>query len=88
MTDRINEITIVTVKSIFEMKAGDVLKMKYGWLLRCPGCGKAHIDLTQQGKGWSVTQHEDGTLTVSPSIWHKEKCNAHFFIERNKIRWV
>ncbi len=81
-------MTIVTVESVFDMKSGDMCKFdEYGWMIMCPGCPDAHVHLTPKERPWDVIEHEDGTITVNPSIWHKDDCNAHFFIKKNKIQW-
>lgn len=49
------------------------------WLLRPPGCGMGALD------GHTVTEHEDGTITVSPSIVANE---WHGFLERGVWRKV
>lgn len=39
--------------------------------------------------GWDFTVHEDGTVTLSPSIGNFQfPCRSHYFIRRNKIVWV
>lgn len=43
----------------------------------------------------TITHHEDGTLTVAPSILHswpygetrEERCGAHFYIRANRIEY-
>lgn len=60
----------------------------------CPcGCGgESHISIKNIGEttwtdGWTVTLENDNTVfTSSPSILDRG-CGAHFFIEKNKIRW-
>lgn len=34
------------------------------WFVWCPGCNDTH----QISDAWQVTEHDDGTLTVEPSI--------------------
>lgn len=59
----------------------------------CPQC-KEPVAL-QLGKDdkprWGMNQHRDGTVTFKPSVVHATDlggCGAHYFIEKNKIRWV
>ena len=38
---------------------------------------------------WDFTEHEDGTVTLSPSVGNFEfPCKSHYFIRRNRIIWV
>jgi hypothetical protein len=61
------------------------------WLrLNCPcGCGDviALNLMTSHRPHWSVQLHDNGTLTVMPSVDSKN-CGSHFWIRRNKIDWV
>ena len=50
-------------------------------LLGCPQCG-----MFGNPAKHTLTLHEDGTVTLSPSVL-VGCCGAHFFIERNRIRW-
>lgn len=36
---------------------------------------------------WTVDHHEDGTLSVHPSVIH-DGCGAHFIVRRSQITWV
>jgi hypothetical protein len=61
-------------------------------VMSCPcRCG-SRIDVnlmrTQQPH-WEVTL-EFGTITLLPSLWRRSRdtCGSHFFIVRNKVRWV
>lgn len=77
-----------------EPKDGDLLlkEGEYGkhpidgnWYARPPGAGMANL------KNHQVTEHEDGTITVSPSIlvtWSlaEEKKSWHGFLERGVWR--
>lgn len=59
-------------------------------IMKCPcGCG-ADIDLSLI-KGlkprWEVQFHLNGTISISPSIWRKQKCKSHFFYKRGKVLW-
>lgn len=36
---------------------------------------------------WGFTRHEDDTITLSPSIFHRDACESHYFIESNQVRW-
>jgi len=66
-------------------------KAKAKWLrFQCPcRCG-AVIALNLMASHtprWSVHLHEDGTLTVVPSV-DATNCGSHFFIRHNTIQWV
>lgn len=62
------------------------------WMVCCPMCGNLG-----ELRNHQVTEHEDGTVTVSPSLVchgsiyrepnHYDPCTAHYFVERNQIRW-
>lgn len=36
---------------------------------------------------WTVKDHEDGTITVTPSI-DAGMCGSHFWIQRNRVVWT
>jgi Family of unknown function (DUF6527) len=40
-------------------------------------------------RGWDFTKHEDGSVSFSPSVGNMGFCpnRAHYYIERNRIRW-
>jgi hypothetical protein len=65
---------------------------EYLWsaAMLCPcGCGEiVHISLHKEGRPrWEITNHKDGTVSFKPSIWRKDGCKSHFFLERGLIRW-
>lgn len=56
--------------------------------LSCPKCGD-HIQLPLAGRErWSVRIDFLWRPTVSPSIWERNTCGAHFFIEKGKLLWA
>ena len=58
--------------------------------LLCPcGCGATvHMSLMPDGRPrWAMTAHEDGTISLSPSIWRTRGCRSHFFLRRGVIVW-
>jgi len=61
------------------------------WLrFACPcRCGEvlALNLMTSHRPHWSVELHEDGTMTVHPSVDAKS-CGSHFWIRRSLIEWV
>lgn len=65
---------------------------EYRWFvaMACPcGCGATvQISLLNDAKPrWNLSEHEDGTISVSPSVWRKEGCCSHFFVRRGLIHW-
>jgi hypothetical protein len=68
-----------------------VLEVRNGHLkwahLICPKCGD-QIELPMAGRGhWSARVDWLRRPTLSPSIWEKASCGAHFFIRKGDIRW-
>lgn len=70
-----------------------------GWgpfaaLFKCPcGCGEDISLVIQRGNchpRWDLTRHEDGTVTLAPSILRTNPngCRSHFFIRKNRIVWI
>lgn len=60
-------------------------------VMECPcRCGdRVEVNLMQsRDPCWRLTQEED-KLSLQPSLWRpKDTCGSHFFIERNRVRWV
>ena len=56
----------------------------------CPlGCGdilSVSIAPDHQ-KSWKVTEHENGALSISPSVWRTTECRCHFWIRKGRIVW-
>lgn len=36
---------------------------------------------------WRLTQHDDGTATLHPSIWRQKDCGSHFWFRRGRVQW-
>jgi hypothetical protein len=56
----------------------------------CPcGCGDViELNLLEQASPcWSVRQHRDGSVTLTPSVWRRKGCRSHFFVRNNRIDW-
>lgn len=78
-----------------ELAAGKLVLIgpaeKPKWLrFKCPcGCGDviALNLMTSHRPHWKTELHQDGTLTVHPSV-DSQRCGAHFWIKRSKINWV
>ncbi len=58
--------------------------------LACPcGCGRT-IQLNvlpQASPRWSFSVHDDGTISLSPSVWGTRGCKSHFFLKAGYIQW-
>jgi hypothetical protein len=56
----------------------------------CPcGCGRVlHMNLLPDERPcWRVTEHPDGTATLSPSVWRQKDCGSHFWFKRGRVIW-
>lgn len=57
----------------------------------CPcGCGDLRIIPTHHSKRetkWHFTL-KDGQVTLDRSIRHLNRCQSHYFINKNKVRWA
>lgn len=59
--------------------------------MKCPcGCGQIiELPLIEEAKPrWSLKIDDENLPTLSPSIWLREQCRAHFFVKRGKVLWV
>ena len=59
--------------------------------MMCPcGCRRVlHLNLLPDERPcWRVTQHEDGTASLHPSVWRKKGCQSHFWFRRGRVQWV
>jgi hypothetical protein len=62
----------------------------WGAAMICPcGCGETiELNLLKQARPcWNATEHSDGSVTLSPSVWRQKGCKSHFFVRRGKIDW-
>ncbi|WP_052090605.1 DUF6527 family protein [Desulfosporosinus sp. HMP52] len=64
----------------------------YNWSVGmiCPcGCGNIlHMSLHKEGRPhWKIIWHNDGTVSLSPSVNRLVGCKSHFFFERGRVRW-
>ena len=74
-------------KSVYVVGEGN-----YQWFMAmiCPcGCGETlHMNLLPESRPrWKLTEHEDGTVTLHPSVWRKKGCGSHFFLLHGVIKW-
>lgn len=56
----------------------------------CPcGCGeRIELNLLPQVRPrWSAEEHEDHTVTLTPSVWRQSGCRSHFILRRGRINW-
>jgi hypothetical protein len=65
----------------------------YDWsaVMKCPGgCGKVlEMNLLPDVKPvWRVSEHEDKSVSLHPSVWLKTGCRCHFVLERGGVRWT
>lgn len=57
---------------------------------QCPcRCGEtiALNLMSSHNPHWSVELHDDGTVTVHPSVDAKS-CGSHFWVRRGKVQWA
>jgi hypothetical protein len=55
--------------------------------LRCPLCGE-HIQLPMAGKErWRLMFDWLRRPTLTPSVWEKNTCGAHFLVQHGQILW-
>lgn len=67
-----------------------IITKKYGTAVhRCP-CGCKNLVVTPIKKnGWKLTDHDDDTISLSPSISNPTiRCKSHYWIKQNKIVWA
>ena len=65
----------------------------YRWkaVFRCPcGCGELiQLNLTPEGRPrWNVTEEENQTVTIRPSINRVRGCCSHFILRDGTVKWV
>lgn len=56
----------------------------------CPcGCGETlHMPVLADSRPqWRYTIHEDGSVTLFPSVWRKIGCQSHFHVRRGQVVW-
>src|SRR5450759_461276 len=60
-------------------------------VMACPGsCGQMlHMNLLPDVHPvWKLTEHSDGSVSLSPSVWRREGCGCHFFVRNGRIDWA
>lgn len=59
-------------------------------VMSCPGgCGQVlHMNLLPDTKPvWKLTEHSDGTVSLTPSVWRREGCGCHFWLRSGRVNW-
>jgi hypothetical protein len=62
----------------------------WGAAMVCPcGCGEViELNLLKQTRpSWSVHEHPDKTISVTPSVWRQMGCRSHFVLRCGRIEW-
>jgi hypothetical protein len=57
----------------------------------CPcGCGQLlYMNLIPDERPcWRVIDHENGTISLWPSVWRQKGCHAHFWFRHGQVFWV
>ena len=57
----------------------------------CPcGCGtNVQVSfLANSNPQWTFTEHRNGTISLSPSVWRKDGCRSHYFVRCGFVEWV
>jgi hypothetical protein len=37
---------------------------------------------------WRVIDHQDGTISLRPSVWRQKGCHSHFWFRQGRVFWV
>jgi hypothetical protein len=90
MSERLTQVTVIQDKrSLGNYRPGEIgqpFQQESTWYIACPECGGRGSLANHQ-----ITENDDATLTISPSLLcygsTMNKCSAHYFVERNQIRW-
>lgn len=59
-------------------------------VLACPClCGAiVQLSLLENDRPrWTLTEHGDRTISLSPSVLRRRGCQSHFFLRRGRIEW-
>lgn len=58
--------------------------------MKCPcGCNET-IQLSllpDERPHWRYESHNNGTVSLAPSVWRTKGCKSHFFVRRGEIDW-
>jgi hypothetical protein len=62
----------------------------WGAAMVCPcGCRSViQLNLLRQVQPrWSIQEHKDGSVSVTPSVWRQKDCRSHFVLHHGRVRW-
>jgi hypothetical protein len=64
----------------------------YRWsaAFRCPcGCGATvQLNLLPEARPrWTLTVHDDRSVSLRPSVWRNAGCRSHFVMRHGRIEW-
>lgn len=74
--------------TVYLVSRGDIPRWA---VVSCPcRCGEnIQVNLMKSVQPHWDLEHRDGKLTLRPSLWRSaETCGSHFFVEKNRVRWV
>jgi hypothetical protein len=82
LPDKLNKQTIYIVED-------DGYQEQAAMLCPC-GCQLIlHMNLLPDERPcWTVREHNDGTVSLQPSVWRKTDCRSHFWFIKGKVQWV
>jgi Family of unknown function (DUF6527) len=78
---------IVEIEKIYILGEGQYL---WSAAMKCPCNCKNVLQMSLHQDGtprWNLTIHDNGTVSLYPSIWRKVGCKSHFFFKEGKIQW-
>lgn len=53
---------------------------------RCGGTLQVSL-LPDAEPRWTLIEHDDGTVSLQPSLWRRDGCRSHFMVTRGRIEW-
>jgi hypothetical protein len=78
----------IPTKTIVIVGAKDWNKWAF---MKCPcGCGDVlTLSLMKSFEpNWQLSTDKKKRVTLSPSVWKKDGCKSHFFVQKGKLIWV
>ena len=58
--------------------------------MKCPcGCGEViRLCLQEEVRpSWKLSHHDNGTISLRPSVWRTSGCRSHFFLRHGNVDW-